>query len=296
MKAQYWLWGQSFDFGYYSKPPLIAWVIGAVTTLAGSDAPFWVRAPGSVFHGATALILAALAARLHGRAAAVWTAATYATLPMVAVGSLLISTDTVMAPFFAAALYFHTRLAETHAAALCASGRARWRACAFLGKIRRGLFPAGGRTWGAAGSRAADRPGATALPCWRAFAVVILPNIVWNATNGLATASHILDNVGWVRDEAPLGTLNPGGLAEFFLAQFAVFGPLLFAALLWAAARRARTAPSGLCGAAAGHRLRAGVSRPCLCELGGGRLFRGHGACCRPADPPARAGLSRRWS
>ena len=26
-ESQYWLWGQSFDFGYYSKPPLIAWVI-----------------------------------------------------------------------------------------------------------------------------------------------------------------------------------------------------------------------------------------------------------------------------
>ena len=65
-ESQYWLWGQHFAFGYYSKPPLIAWVIGAVTTLAGSDAPFWVRAPGAVFHAATALILAALAVRLHG--------------------------------------------------------------------------------------------------------------------------------------------------------------------------------------------------------------------------------------
>jgi 4-amino-4-deoxy-L-arabinose transferase-like glycosyltransferase len=37
-ESQYWLWGQDFAFGYYSKPPLIAWVIGAVTTLAGSDA------------------------------------------------------------------------------------------------------------------------------------------------------------------------------------------------------------------------------------------------------------------
>ncbi len=114
-ESQYWLWGQHFAFGYYSKPPLIAWVIGAVTALAGSDEVFWVRAPGAVFHGATALILAAVAARLYGSRAAVWTAVTYATLPMVTVGSLLISTDTIMAPFFAAALYFHTRLIETPA-------------------------------------------------------------------------------------------------------------------------------------------------------------------------------------
>ncbi len=70
-----------------------------------------------------------------------------------------------------------------------------------------------------------------------AFFVVILPNLVWNATNGMATASHILDNVGWVRDDSPFASLNPQGLGEFFLAQFAVFGPILFATLLWAAAR-----------------------------------------------------------
>ena len=46
-EAQYWLWGQEFAFGYYSKPPLIAWLIGAVTWAAHSDAPFWVRMPGA---------------------------------------------------------------------------------------------------------------------------------------------------------------------------------------------------------------------------------------------------------
>lgn len=234
-ESQYWLWGQSFDFGYYSKPPLIAWVIGAVTTLAGSDSPFWVRAPGAVLHGATSLILAALAARLHGPRAAIWTAVTYATLPMVAVGSLLISTDTVMAPFLAAALYFHARLAETRALrfALLAGAMA---GLAFLGKYAAVYFLLG------VGLGALLVPELriglrNLLALLAAFLVVILPNLAWNATNGMATASHILDNIGWVRDEAPLGGLNPAGLAEFFFAQFAVFGPILFATFLWAAAR-----------------------------------------------------------
>ncbi len=42
--------------------------------------------------------------------------------------------------------------------------------------------------------------------------------------------------MGWVREDAPFAGFNPAGLAEFFLAQFAVFGPILFATLLWAAA------------------------------------------------------------
>ena len=32
-EAQYWLWSQHLDFGYYSKPPMIAWVIRAATAL-----------------------------------------------------------------------------------------------------------------------------------------------------------------------------------------------------------------------------------------------------------------------
>ena len=69
-EAQYWLWGQSYEFGYYSKPPLIGWLIGAVTALAGSDAVFWIRSPGPVLHAITALLVGALAARF-GRGAAI---------------------------------------------------------------------------------------------------------------------------------------------------------------------------------------------------------------------------------
>lgn len=234
-ESQYWLWGQHFAFGYYSKPPLIGWLIGAVTTLAGSDAPFWVRMPAAALHGATALILAALAARLWGPRVAVWTAAVWLTLPMVAVASLLMSTDTVMAPFFAAALLFHRHLLD--------DGRMRWAAAAgamaglaflakyaavyyLLGVALAALWPAGRIGW---------RNGAALLA---AFGLVIAPNVIWNLANRLATVSHTLDNIGWVRDEAPLQRgLNPAGLAEFLGSQFGVFGPILFGALILVVAR-----------------------------------------------------------
>jgi len=29
-EAQYWFWSQNLDFGYYSKPPMIAWFIRAM--------------------------------------------------------------------------------------------------------------------------------------------------------------------------------------------------------------------------------------------------------------------------
>src|SRR5678815_6087713 len=38
-EAQYWLWSRTLDFGYYSKPPVIAWAIWATTRLGGDAEP-----------------------------------------------------------------------------------------------------------------------------------------------------------------------------------------------------------------------------------------------------------------
>lgn len=236
-EAQYWLWGTELAFGYYSKPPLVGWVIGAVTGLSGSSSPFWVRLPGPLCHAATGLILGALAARLAGARAAIWVAVSYVTLPMVALGSLLISTDTIMAPFFAAALWFHLRLTETRAwhFAILAGAAA---GMAFLAKYAAIYFLLGVGIGALMipGLRIGWRNSAVMLA---AFAVVIAPNVVWNLQNQLTTVSHTLDNVGWVRAAEPLAGAGLAGAAEFLLAQFAVMGPVMFGALIWAAVARA---------------------------------------------------------
>lgn len=237
-EAQYWLWGQELSFGYYSKPPLIGWVIRAATDLAGSDAPFWIRLPAPLLHGVTAIILGASAARIYGARPAILVALAYITLPMVALASLLISTDTVMFPFLAAALALYIRLlaeprwfvALLTGAALGLAALAKYAAvyyllCAGLAAV---LLP-----W--------------ARPNWRMAALVLLgflftlsPNLVWNVFNGFSTVQHTLDNADWVRDPGARASLNLGGLAEFFVSQFGVVGPVLFGALLAMTLRWAR--------------------------------------------------------
>ena len=227
-EAQYWLWGQDLAFGYYSKPPLIGWVIRAFTEI-GTNAPFWVRLPGPLFHGATALILGAIAAQLFDRRAAIMVALAYVTLPVVAVGSLLISTDTIMFPFLAAALLGYFRLQERASpstaiitgAMLGLAFMAKYAAiyyilCAGLAMV----LPSARLNW---------RSIALILG---AFLVVISPNLIWNILNGLTTVQHTLDNADWVRDPSKRAGFNIAGLSEFFFAQFAVFGPILFGALL----------------------------------------------------------------
>lgn len=229
-ESQYWLWGRDLSLGYYSKPPLIAWLIRGVTELFGSDAQFFVRLPGAILHGATALLLGAVAARLFDARAAFWTAVTYLTLPMAALGSILISTDTVMAPFFAAALLFHLRASDTGrtGSAMLAGVLA---GLAFLAKYA-AIYLLLGLGLAAAFVPAFRIPPRATLALVLAFAATILPNIVWNLANELTTLAHTMDNVGWVRGESWFSSLDLAGLAEFLLTQFAVVGPLVFLALL----------------------------------------------------------------
>ncbi len=228
-EVQYWFWGQNLDFGYYSKPPLIGWVIRLVTELAGSDAPFWVRMPGAVLHGITALILGALAARLIGRAAALWTVALYLSLPFVCLGSVMISTDTIMAPFYAAALLFLFRTADTRRAS-DALAVGLFAGLAFMAKYAAIYILAG------AGLAMIFVP--MLRPGWRnlvvmiaGFALVISSNVMWNLSHDLTTVSHTMDNAGWVRHGAKF---DLGSLLTFLASQFGVFGLIPMAALIWA--------------------------------------------------------------
>lgn len=238
-EAQYWLWGQNLAPGYYSKPPLIAWVIRAATELAGSDAPFWVRLPAPIFHAATALILAGIAARLHSARAGIVMAAAYATLPMVTVGSLLISTDTIMFPFLAGALALYLPLiapgggGRPHLAAVTGillglALLAKYAALYFLALgAMAALHP---RT------RPDPRDGAVLLA---AFALTAAPNIAWNAANGFSTLFHTVDNTGWLGGVG----VDPAGFVRFLGEQFVVVGPVIFAAFLFAALGIARRGP-----------------------------------------------------
>src|SRR5213078_4893458 len=60
-EAQYWFWAQTPALGYYSKPPLIAWLIALTTGLFG-DSEFAVRLSAPLLHAATAAFVFGIAA------------------------------------------------------------------------------------------------------------------------------------------------------------------------------------------------------------------------------------------
>src|SRR5436309_5337621 len=110
-EAQYWFWAQHLAFGYYSKPPLIAWVIALTTAMFG-DSEFGVRLAAPLLHAITAGIVYAIGARLYDNRIGFWSALASATLPGVSLSAFLISTDAVLLPCWAAALYAFIRARE----------------------------------------------------------------------------------------------------------------------------------------------------------------------------------------
>ena len=229
-EAQYWFWSQNLDFGYYSKPPMIAWVIRAMTGLAGSSDIFWIRLCGPLIHMATALVLMTIAKRFVSRDIAGWTGATYITLPGVALSSVFFSTDVVLLFFLAAALSAYFGLTQKRSVGLALLMGVAF-GCAFLSKYAILFVVPGGLI------ALVLLP--TARIAWRDFLisaaaaiVVAVPNLWWNATHDATTIKHTTSIAHW----SALNLDIRHGV-EFFAAQFGVVGPIVFFAMLWAVYR-----------------------------------------------------------
>jgi 4-amino-4-deoxy-L-arabinose transferase-like glycosyltransferase len=232
-EAQYWLWSQHLDFGYYSKPPMIAWVLRAVTALGGSNDIFWVRVAGPIFHAGTALVLMAASRRFIGPEISGWAGVTFVTAPAVALSSVFFSTDDILLFFIAIALWAYFALTERRSIGLAIVMGVTF-GCAFLSKYAVLFLLPGGLV--ALILLREARIG------WRDFfiavlaaALVALPNLWWNLTHDITTVRHTQDIAHWSK----LGIHLVGGIG-FFFAQFGVIGPIVFAAMLWACYRMAR--------------------------------------------------------
>lgn len=227
-ETQYWVWSREFDFGYFSKPPMIAWLIALSTSVFG-DGDAAVRLPAPLLHAGTASFLFLTARHVWDARTGFWAAATYMTLPAIWISGGIISTDALLLCAWSAALYCLVRLRESVIWPF-AIGLGVAIGLGFLSKYAMIYFVVGLGI--AVLFDAATRKAMLSLRGLAVAAIAILlvlPNILWNAANDFATVTHTAANANWGGD-----LFHPDEMFEFISAQLGVFGPLLFVTLIGA--------------------------------------------------------------
>lgn len=229
-EAQYWAWSRSFEFGYFSKPPMIAWVIATTTAIFG-NAEWAVRLSSPLIHPLTAYLIFRTGRFLFDARTGFWAACLYFLMPAVWLSSAIVSTDVVLLVWWALAMNAWAHLRETPSfnwalilgVAIGFGMLSKYAMLFFLiglalcivfdPKTRKAILSLKG--------------GLVAV-----IALAILaPNLYWNATNDFATLNHTAANANLK------GALfHPLELLEFWGSQIFIFGPLtlgLLVVALW---------------------------------------------------------------
>jgi len=223
-EAQYWAWSKNLDWGYFTKPPLIAWTIWVTTSLFG-DAEWAVRLSSPILHSLTAFVIFRTARFAFDARTGFWAAVIYLLMPALWLSSGIVSTDVPLLLCWALAMnaWLHLREAATWPRALqfgVAIGfglLAKYAMLFFLPALGLAIL--------------FDKPTRQALSSVKGYATglialaIFAPNIGWNIAHDFATVSHTTENAN-LRGGIPF---HPIQWLSFIGDQLLVFGPVTFA-------------------------------------------------------------------
>jgi 4-amino-4-deoxy-L-arabinose transferase-like glycosyltransferase len=233
-EAQYWTWSRELAWGYYSKPPIIAWLIRGTTEICGNGEAC-VRVASPLLYTVTAIVIYAAARQLYGERIAFWSAIVFATIPGVSYSSMLITTDVPLVLFWSLGLYAWIMLVK----------RKEMRFAVLLGvAVGLGLLSKQAMIYFAlcaachaifsSDAREALKGGRGIMAVAIALALA-MPMLVWNAQHDFITFQHTATNIGW-----KFPYVHPLALLDYIVVQFGVFGPILMAVYLRTAFRAFR--------------------------------------------------------
>ena len=216
-EAHYWEWSRHLDWSYYSKGPLVAYLIRAGTALAGPWSQRFtgtemlaVRFPAVCCGSLLLVSLYVLSVQVYGREGlALGVVAAALTLPPIAVGASIMTIDAPYTCCWGWALVLgHQALVRRSAWAWPAAGLvvglgilAKYTMVLWLGSAGLFLLTAAQRR------PLLFRPGFWVLT--GVAAVCCLPVVVWNAAHGWATVRHVSGLAGFHQESAGVHWLGP---------------------------------------------------------------------------------------
>jgi undecaprenyl-diphosphatase len=229
-EAYYWDWSRQLDWGYYSKPPMVAWLIALSTSLGGASSLF-VRMPAIVLGTAGLMWMYLLASHLYGRKAGFWAVCLAAATPANAALSLVMTIDAPLLFCWGAALYTFWRMWEP-------GPHQKWWLLGAIASVGLGLlskqtmlgFLALGGCFLLVSREDRRELWRPRFWLWALGALLFLAPVVWwNSQHGWITAQHTSEH--FQANGVNLWK-HLARSAEFLATQFGVVSPVTYVLLL----------------------------------------------------------------
>jgi 4-amino-4-deoxy-L-arabinose transferase-like glycosyltransferase len=237
-EAYYWDWGRRPDWGYYSKPPMIGWLMGLVGFVSG-NAEWGIRLAPLVLGTVSLIFTQRLTRMMFGSKTAFIVAALMLCTPGNAGLNLLFTIDSPLVLAWSAALWIFWRCIEKP------DSWGRWMLLGFvlgfgsLSKQMMLIFPLLMVIYivvSPADRRAIGNPRMW-LSILMGFAALI-PVLVWQRQHGWITLTHMKEHF----DRAePTWVNHLGWFFQFPLTQAALYSPITWGALLTVLVMAARS-------------------------------------------------------
>lgn len=241
-EAYYRFWSVTPDWGYYSKPPMVAWTIYVTNHLFGFMPEWTTKIGATLFYFFTSVVLFDLGRRLFDNKTAIYAGLIFFTMPLVSFNSLFITTDAPLIFFWALTLWLFVLAVQQN--------KLHWW---ILAGVAGGLGLLSKYTMGVLAiaillfvlTSKNYRFLLTQSGVWIAViiaAIIFTPNILWNAQHDFISLQHTSEISRLDKSSA----INLAKFAEFFGGQFLVFGPIAFGLLLMLAVKRPQNAQGKL--------------------------------------------------
>ena len=218
-EAQYWEWSRNLEFGYFTKPPMIAWIIALSTSIFGNE-EWAVRLCSPLIHLCISFIMWTASQFAFGAKAGKIAALIWIFTPAASLGSFIISTDTPLLLFWSFSIFFIFKLFinETLMTALLVGISI---GLAFLSKYAALYFLVFLILWWLIYDRSKNLNVKNIFIIIITSIIVASGNIYWNYMNDFVTVNHTVSN-------ANLNEIifNFKNTINFLSSQLLVFGPI----------------------------------------------------------------------